>query len=125
MTLRLRWLYFRRGVSALWFWIPRVWGQSVWDWSYLVRIIEAWLERAEPYYRNHGMSVGSEKLADEMAYALKLCRWVRKNDNWQAMLDRPMCPEYRDWALRSSLNDRGGVVVLFRYLSRHLMGWWD
>lgn len=71
---------FKRGIHNIIKWFPVIWKDRDWEWEALMKILHFKLKNMEYFFRNHGVSMGSEKRADEMKEVIKLIERILTND---------------------------------------------
>ena len=70
---RFRWWHrFRAGLSYLRYWLPIIWRDQPWDWTFIVALLRHKLADVEQCMRRSDF-VGCEAEADHVARAVELC----------------------------------------------------
>ena len=116
----------RQGVEALRFWLPRIWRQRRWDYTFFIQVMVDWLEWAEPFYRHEAMHEGSEDCADEMRCVTLQLRRIA--DDRCPLANYADGAEYCRWAINRwsrGKPQRETMEQAFHDIARWAQGWWD
>lgn len=101
----------RRGIRNIIRWTPVIWADEDWDWEYLAHIMEWKLRKMSCNFKEYGITVGSDKNAQEMLTCAELIERLRKDDftgvkatehlgrmeEWQKMLGDLIGKKLRSW----------------------------
>ena len=131
-----------------------IWRDRDWDEGFIFRLLEVKLIRMERHFRDHGVTMCSERCADEIKHArLVLQRIIRRDYDGNALLPfgdkygdpyefiiqrgvgrsvEPKSEEYKQAEkLLLRLYEHGDKQeqqdrdYLFKYLHRHIRKWWQ
>lgn len=124
------------GIRSIIRWIPVLWFDRNYDWTYLVRIMERKFELMESQHRNHGYYVGAEISAKQLKICQELCQRIRNdynyfpNDQWSPEIG-PWHQRYRDQKFkkpeRQCYEDymrQQDIDLLTKMIAKHLQKWW-
>jgi hypothetical protein len=75
---------FPRNVAHVIRWLPILWRDRDWDWTYLMRIYEFKLRNMSKCFKKYGHHVNSDRDAKQVLIAAELCKRLYKD-------------EYADW----------------------------
>lgn len=71
---------FTSGIQNLIIWLPVVWGDRQWDYTFFLRLNLKKLELMENYFKNNGVGRSDKRVAQEIALARMLTERLFKNE---------------------------------------------
>ena len=101
----------KRGIGNIIRWTPVIWDDEDWDWGYLAKIMEWKLRKMSSNFSKRGVTVSSNKNAQEMLICASLLKRLRDDDllgimgepqevrmnEWQKMLGDLIGKKLRIW----------------------------
>lgn len=123
-------------------WVPVIWKDQEWDFTYLLRIIDHKLGRMEEFYRGPTAVTDScLESADQIAAIREAVTRLIKDDYMHpdlveyyathdaTTLDQPMSSEHRKLLTRSwaweARRRKADETAVFLGLRKHYRNWWD
>lgn len=138
----------RNGVIQLWRYGPIIWRNRDWDYTFLLKLMEAKFRHMAVECGDKGHHVGSEREGKQLRVCAELCRRIQEDDYIcnltgpvkynSSFEDHPLGTRvttevlkdgapinmrpYYEMAERNRKNDLAYLTTLMR---KHLLTWWD
>ena len=107
---------FRQGIKNIIKWIPVIFFDRWYDWSYLTVIMEFKLRDMAKNFEKYGHYIGSSKDAKRMLICAILLKRINSDEYYKTSNYNAKIAEYRrDYDL----------YYLFKIMNKHLVSWWD
>lgn len=115
---------FFRNIHRVLYWLPIIWKDRYWDWSFLFTIIKHKMEYNAERFEKHGMHVGSKEDARKMRICCILLDRIIKQDYCVGRYEAPTKwwkgpTEYKSYMTNQD------VQLFTKILNKHFRGWWD
>ena len=111
------------GVRNLWRWLPIVWFDRDWDWSYLGRMMEQKLRWSAELEEKYGHHVGSERDARRMRVCAEILHRLQEDDYTEKAFVR--FGKTQAAVLFAEAQSKSEQQYLGKVLGKYLTGWWD
>jgi len=124
--IRIAWRDLLQGVQNLWIWFPVIWKDRYWDHYFLMVLMHKKLELMEKGILKNAIHVNYQR----DAFQIKRCRLLLKrlidsevyhNDEIRAKLFGVDKQDY----VTSDNREKFDLEYLFKYMTKHIRGWWD
>lgn len=117
------WYDLSYGVRNVLRWIPVIWFDRDWDWSYLASIMEYKLRRSARLELTVGHHVTSKNDGRQMLICAELLKRLQKDEYFKT-LNKPF-GQSRDRVKLSIKQAKADQALLGKILGKHLTSWWD
>jgi hypothetical protein len=119
------------GLRNCWRYLPLIWRDRDFDFSYLLSLMETKLRRMSVAIGDEGHLVKADRSGKQLRICAELCRRINEDryflntyqceDNWSSASDA----QRRRWAEMAWRNRQNDVDYLCLMMRKHLLSWWD
>lgn len=131
---RLKRLFYN--IKRIFTWLPIIWNDRWFDYTYLLQIIEFKLRNDAKQYIKNGHCVDSDKYGRQMILAANLCERLTKDEYyspWSVNLRKSIWKRLSEeeskkfcWIVeRESEMRKQDLDYLLTIFRKHAMNWWD
>jgi len=108
------WWDIYHGIGNIIRYVPVIWLDRDYDWSYLAEIMEYKLRRMSKLHKNHGHLLHSDRYAKQMLICAVLLKRLREDDYC-------MNGKISHWTYRAKYDQE----YLFKIMGKYFRHWWD
>jgi hypothetical protein len=107
---------FNQGVKNIFKWLPVVFFDRWYDYSYLVKIMQFKIHDMYYHFENYGHFIGNKKTAKQMLICSILLKRIEEDNYF-----KNSCYNVK----KSNYSQSNDMEYLFKIMNKHLLAWWD
>jgi hypothetical protein len=105
-------------------WLPKIWLDADFDYSYLLELMEYKLSRMAISQAN-GYHAHKERYAKQMRICAALCKRLSNEDYYYLNANKRFTNRGKSWSEHITNSQKQDQQMLGKILGKHITHWWD